>query len=142
MQRWPSYALLGFQLGFVLLLGMTTSQNSWITVTFTLIAAAMMLWGLFSLRHQLSALPEPKKGAPLIQQGPFRWVRHPVYTGLILWGLGQVLGSLQVHALVFFVGLFITLLFKIQREERLLTAEHADYSDYKKRTKALVPFVF
>ena len=82
-----------------------------------------------------------KEDHELIQRGPYRVVRHPIYSGLLLMMLrtivlvGRVGGFLALA--ICFCGFWV----KLRREEALLTKHLPGYSEYMRRTKALVPFV-
>lgn len=77
----------------------------------------------------------------LVRSGPYRWVRHPAYTSMILelLALGLLLQS-------YFTGLAVTLLFvptllaRIRIEEAALSQQIAGYADYQRATPALVPY--
>jgi protein-S-isoprenylcysteine O-methyltransferase Ste14 len=74
-------------------------------------------------------------------EGPYKWIRHPMYAGLVLALLGSALtvetrAAFSIAA-VCFVGLFV----KSRREEALLANRIAGYAEYRRRVKAFVPFV-
>lgn len=80
----------------------------------------------------------------VVQHGPYRWVRHPSYGGVLLiaTGLGLMIGNWASVA-VLTVGMGAILLYRIPREEReLLQHLGTNYQDYVQRTKRLIPFVF
>lgn len=97
--------------------------------------ARVMLGGNWSSRVAL------KENHELIQRGPYRVVRHPIYSGLLLMTLGTVLLAGTVGAFAALVICFGGFWIKLRQEEALLTKRLAGYSEYKARTKALVPFV-
>lgn len=79
----------------------------------------------------------------LVMTGPYRWVRHPGYTGSLLTWLGYALTSRSLPAL----GVITTLLGRVyyQRitaEEALLARELPGYEAYREHTRKLVPFVW
>ncbi len=79
----------------------------------------------------------------LVTTGPYRWVRHPAYTSMILElaSLGLLLTSRYTSLLV--ALLFIpTLIARIRIEEAALRAKIAGYSDYQRATPALLPYKF
>jgi protein-S-isoprenylcysteine O-methyltransferase Ste14 len=88
-------------------------------------------------------MPMTRREDPdLVTTGPYRYVRHPIYTGIILGLVGTALATtlylLVAAALV--TGFFA---FSATREERFLTEEFPEaYPAYKRSTKMLVPFVF
>jgi protein-S-isoprenylcysteine O-methyltransferase Ste14 len=98
--------------------------------------------GVWDLRASFSVFPRPVAGAPLIESGAYRFIRHPIYSGLVLGaiGWGLVTGSFVV------IGasglLFLLFAGKSQREEIWLSAEHPEYDAYRRRTKRLIPWIY
>jgi protein-S-isoprenylcysteine O-methyltransferase Ste14 len=88
-------------------------------------------------------MPMTRRSEPeLVTTGPYRTVRHPIYTGIIAALIGTALATSLLGLIVAAaVAGFFT--FSAVREERFLTGEFPDsYPAYKARTKMLVPFVF
>ena len=78
----------------------------------------------------------------VVQKGPYRLIRHPSYTGLLLTALGLLLCSTNWLSLACFVIALPGFAYRIQVEESALTAALGDaYRDYMRHTKRLVPFV-
>jgi protein-S-isoprenylcysteine O-methyltransferase Ste14 len=109
----------------------------------TLAGIAMMWWARIYLGRLWSSAITRKEGHRLIDTGPYAYVRHPIYTGLIAAliataGAQATLGALAGAALVIF-GVWL----KAQAEERFLADElGADvYGDYRRRVPMLVPFL-
>lgn len=98
--------------------------------------------GAFSLREGLTPLPYPKEGARLIESGPYRIVRHPIYSGVILVAFGWALAVHGSLTLVYALALFVFLDLKSRREERWLNEKFPHYADYAKRVRKLLPFVY
>jgi protein-S-isoprenylcysteine O-methyltransferase len=89
-----------------------------------------------------SAQPALKEGHELVTSGPYRYVRHPIYTGILLALLGSVLPASAIFAAIW-VAALVTFLVRIRIEEALMTRQFPDqYPDYKQRTKRLIPFVW
>jgi protein-S-isoprenylcysteine O-methyltransferase Ste14 len=99
------------------------------------ISARIMLGGNWSARVTL------KENHELIQRGPYRLVRHPIYSGLLLMILGTALMAGQVGGFIALVVCFCGFWIKLRQEEALLSQHLPGYSEYMRRTKALVPFV-
>ncbi len=78
----------------------------------------------------------------LIEKGPYAYIRHPLYSGLLLMFLGMALYCGRKACIVVFVYCFFGFYFKSQMEERLLAKTFPAYSEYKRRTKALIPFIW
>jgi protein-S-isoprenylcysteine O-methyltransferase Ste14 len=88
-------------------------------------------WGMPMTLHEK---PE------LVTSGPYRYVRHPIYTGMS----GMVIGSTLVFlpAVAWCVGMLVYMIVSALREERDMAARFPDaYPDYKRHSKMLVPFV-
>ena len=116
-----------------------------LTVTATLLTVAGVAFAIRAralLGSNWSARATVKEGHELILSGPYRLVRHPIYTGLLVAFLGTALLRCSPRSLLgvaVFLGVFV---WKIRIEERFLTAEFGEsYLDYKRRVKALIPFV-
>jgi protein-S-isoprenylcysteine O-methyltransferase Ste14 len=109
-----------------------------------LIAAGGLLAarGSWDLRASFSPFPRPVEGAPLIETGAYRLVRHPIYGGLILAGLGWSLVTSSVLAALATGLLFVLFAAKGRREEALLEAIHPGYGAYRRRSKRLIPWVY
>lgn len=101
----------------------------------------LLLAGLFRLGSNLTPLPYPKPNAALVQSGPYRLVRHPIYAGGIVFAYGWALVTLGWLTLVYATVLLIFLDLKSTREERWLAEKFPDYPDYQRRVRKLIPFI-
>jgi len=100
------------------------------------------IWARLALGTNWSATVAFRHGQELVERGPYRFVRHPIYTGVLLMvaGTATVLGNLA--GLLSLGVCFLGHWWKLRREEALLTKHFPDsYPDYRSRTKALIPFV-
>lgn len=103
----------------------------------------IMIWARITLGKNWSGNIVIKENHELIIGGPYKYVRHPIYSGLILMVLGVVL-YFNTLALVIFFGIFFWgAYYKAKKEEGILTKHFSDnYLEYKKHTKYLIPFIF
>ena len=90
-------------------------------------------------RTRFSVMPEPRPGGSLVERGPYRLVRHPMYAAVLLSGLGAALCRGDPSHGLWLALLALVLWAKIRREERLLVAAYPAYADYRRRVGALVP---
>jgi protein-S-isoprenylcysteine O-methyltransferase Ste14 len=100
------------------------------------------IWARWTLAGNWSSNVTFKQGHELVKTGPYRFVRHPIYSGLLVMCLGSAIeiGRLRcfLSLLVVGVGFWI----KLKQEERLLLRHFPDeYPDYQRQVKALMPFV-
>jgi protein-S-isoprenylcysteine O-methyltransferase Ste14 len=98
--------------------------------------------GIWDLRSSLSPFPRPITGAPLVESGAYRLIRHPIYSGLVLGALGWGLVTGSILALGAAGLLFLLLAAKSHREEAWLVAIHPEYGAYQQRTKRLIPWIY
>lgn len=98
--------------------------------------------GAWDLRASLSPFPRPVAGAPLIESGAYRLIRHPIYSGLVLGALGWGLVTGSILAIGAVGLLFLLLAAKARREEAWLSAVHPEYGAYRQRTKRLIPWIY
>ncbi len=93
-----------------------------------------------TLAGNWSAAVEIKEGHALIRGGLYRYVRHPIYAGILLALLGSALALDRWRALFGFVLIFAALLLKSRHEEIRLRQALPGYDDYARKTAALIPF--
>jgi protein-S-isoprenylcysteine O-methyltransferase Ste14 len=98
--------------------------------------------GIGTLGGSLSPLPKPLASAELIERGIYRFIRHPIYTGLILAALGGSIYAASPLALLLTLALVVVLDLKARREEIWLREQYAGYAGYAARTKKFIPRVY
>ncbi len=93
-----------------------------------------------TLRRSLTAMPIPKENGKLSTTGLYRYVRHPMYTSVLLLALGIALhsGSAIKYLLVAF--LYVLLYLKSVFEEKYLGLKYSEYAEYSARIPRFVPF--
>ena len=109
-----------------------------------LIVAGVLLgiWSLWVMRRsKLRILPDPSENAVLITEGPYKIIRHPMYSAVLLFCAGLN------HWVVFeeymvYIMLFITLVVKLFFEEQMLAEKFENYCHYQLRSYRIVPFIF
>jgi len=113
-----------------------------IAVIFMLCGFAFAIWARRHIGRFWSARVTLKEGHQLIESGPYRLVRHPIYSGLLLSMAATVMTIGSVQSLCGYALLVGALIFKLAAEERLLAANFGPaYREYQKRVKALIPGV-
>lgn len=109
--------------------------------TLRIIGLSTVFVALWQLRnYSLSVLPEPVKGAQLCTRGLYGRMRHPIYSGIILWGIGTVMIRPGLVRAGLLLALILLFWFKTQREERLLAqAFGTRYARYCLSTARFIP---
>jgi protein-S-isoprenylcysteine O-methyltransferase Ste14 len=109
-----------------------------------LVGLALITAGSWVLRRarSFSVLPRPVESGMLVEAGPYRWVRHPLYVGVVLAAIGGAIYRESLVAGALTVALAVVLDLKRRREETWLLGRFPAYAEYRERTKAWVPFVY
>lgn len=98
--------------------------------------------GTLLLGRNRTILPEPKPGSRLITHGIYAWVRHPLYTSVILLSYAWAIGWQSLPALVLAIATTGFLDAKSRHEETRLRKHFPDYPAYARRVKRLIPFLY
>ncbi len=144
-KRASSHLLVVLQAAFLVIcclpIGWRNAGSPW----FLLGCAVGSVLGLIVLYYNrpgnFAVYPEVKTGAQLITHGPYRYVRHPMYTALMIMMAG--IAGYNGHWVNYLAALGITtvVVMKAYREEELLPLVFPQYAVYKAQTKRFVPYV-
>ena len=117
--------------------------SSWVGITLFLVGALVGLWAIMHNRGgNFNIRPDLKEGCELIMTGPYHFVRHPMYTSVILMTLALAVATpiyMQWSSLAL---LIVVLALKAIREERLWCEGSTEYKAYMKETKRFIPFIY
>jgi protein-S-isoprenylcysteine O-methyltransferase Ste14 len=118
-------------------------NQTWLKLAGTLLTwfgVAGAIWARIHIGEYWSARITLKEDHQLIQTGPYRYVRHPIYTGLLLATIGTAIVQGELSG---WVGVFMVLLLhfrKARKEELLLATQFGpSYEEYRRRTGFLIP---
>lgn len=101
------------------------------------------VWALVAMRlATFSVMPDVKATGQLIRQGPYRWIRHPMYLAVLLVTGALVADTPTWPRLVIWGVLLLDILLKIHHEERLLVAHYPAYATYRQQSKRLIPYLY
>lgn len=120
-------------------------SNQWLPLLGVLLlwaGVAFAIWARATLGRNWSAVVQVKRDHELIERGPYRWVRHPIYTGLLMAYLGTTFALGEWRGLLGTAIVGVSFWFKLKLEERWMREQFgARYEDYMRRVKALLPGV-
>ncbi len=116
-----------------------TSVIITIGAVLTAIAVVLGVLGALYLGRELTPSPLPTASAKLVTEGPYRFVRHPIYTAVTVLGVGISLRSGSVMGTVAFIGLIILFNFKARWEETRLAMSFPGYESYMNTTGRFLP---
>ena len=100
---------------------------------------ATLTFAFFALRPSLRISPIPKDGSPLIARGIYKYVRHPMYLGLLSIGLALAANASNTVGWILYIVLMITLNTKANFEDRLLREIHPESMHYQMHTSKILP---
>lgn len=107
-----------------------------------LLSAALALVGFLTLGSNLSPHPKPRPQGTLVQHGIYAWIRHPLYTSLMVGSIGWAFLWQSAPALVAALALVVILDAKARVEERWLHNQFPAYADYARRVRRFLPWIY
>lgn len=117
-----------------------TPITNWLGVALTAAGIGFAIWARLYLGSNWSGTVTVKVGHELVRTGPYRFVRHPIYTGLITALLGTGLLRAQVRSLIALVLIYVGFKMKSKIEERtMIQTFGAQYHEYSRTTGAIIP---
>jgi protein-S-isoprenylcysteine O-methyltransferase Ste14 len=113
------------------------------TATLLCIAGLLdALWARVILGRNWSGMVTLKEGHELVERGPYRFVRHPIYTGMLTMFFATALVQRHLAGFVGVLLMFASFWIKLGLEENLMLQQFPGrYAGYRQRTKRLIPFV-
>ena len=144
-QRLQSYAYVSIQfgcIGYIALSAPVIPGNAFF-FSLEIVSIVLGVWSIGAMRvSNLSAIPDVKPDGVFVSRGPYKWIRHPMYSSVLGFTLALVLEYLTIERIVVWSLLCIDLLLKLSYEEKLLKARFENYTSYATKTKRLLPFFF
>ena len=108
----------------------------------TFAGVVFSVWARFVLAANWSSLVQLKQDHELIVEGPYRWVRHPIYTGVLLMFAGTALAVGEWRGLLAVAIAAAAFWRKLRLEETVMRGQFGDaYARYAERVPALIPLL-
>ncbi len=101
-----------------------------------------MVFCVYSLGHlgrNFSVIPQARK---MVQSGPYKFVRHPLYLGELISSLGSVLVTVTFSRMLFFFCLVFCQVYRAVQEEKILNSVFPEYQSYRSKTARFLPRIF
>ena len=128
-------------IALILLTGRLVPRSFPLQIVFVL-ALSLGIWALWIINFKNFRLtPNFPKDTRLVAKGPYKLIRHPMYSCLLLATLMIVLDDLSIIRIAIWIILFIDLYIKLVYEEKFIIDRNTDYLIYKRGTKRLIPFI-
>ena len=113
-----------------------------VAIALQLIAVALMVWSRITFgRRSFHAAANPTAGG-LVTTGPYRIIRHPIYTAACLFGWGSIVVHWSLVSVALEMLLLLGALVRMICEEQLVQQKYPEYVEYAKVTKRMVPHLF
>lgn len=111
-------------------------------VALQILALSLMVWARITFgSRSFHYAPNPTEGG-LVTNGPYRYLRHPIYASILYFALAGILANWSMTAVLCYGLLCLGAGLRILCEERLVIQQYPEYSAYAGRTKRIIPFVF
>ena len=119
-----------------------TIATYWIGVGLVVTGLGFSIWARRRLGRNWSGTVTLKEDHELIRTGPYRWVRHPIYTGILLGFFGTAVALGEWRGLIAVALVVVAFSLKIRLEERWMIETFGDaYRRYRAEVRALIPFI-
>jgi protein-S-isoprenylcysteine O-methyltransferase Ste14 len=119
-----------------------TSLSTSIGVFLCVSGLLFAIWARVILGRNWSGVITLKEGHELIERGPYRVVRHPIYTGILAMFAGTAIALGYFGGFLGLLLVFVSFWLKLKREEDLMLKHFPDkYAAYRRRTKRIIPFL-
>lgn len=142
MKLISKFALLIVVLSLIyLIISGSLFSTSPFVIIIQLIAVGLSIWARRSFTsEQFSIHAEPGKGG-LIEKGPYKYIRHPMYTSALLLIWSSVLGHFGYATVAVAILITFVTIVRMMTEEKLLREQFQEYKEYSERTKRVIPFL-
>lgn len=141
--------LVALQLGCMAMLGLVAwpavraaavAPGAWALL---LASLALGVWALSANRPgNFNIRPEPHPAGQLVRTGPYRWIRHPMYTAVLTGGSACAWAAASWTGWITLLALTMVLLVKALLEEKWISQAHPDYTDYAAHSRRFLPGLF
>ena len=108
-------------------------------ITLSLLGLLIMAAAIIALRAVIQIAPEPNEGGHLVTRGIYGWMRHPIYTAILILVVGLFLRKPTLLVAIAGGVVIVFLFIKVRLEERLLLERYPEYAEYRRRAWGLVP---
>ncbi|MGB7280893.1 MAG: isoprenylcysteine carboxylmethyltransferase family protein [Candidatus Acidiferrum sp.] len=116
------------------------SAIRWLGVAITAAGIGFALWARWHLGSNWSGLVTLKEGHELIRTGPYRFIRHPIYTGVLIGVFGTLLEDGEMRSLIALAMVWLSFDVKARREESFLAQEFGPgFAEHQSHTGMFLP---
>ena len=118
-------------------------QLEWWTVLLFFFSGFLAFWAMGVMKlGNFNVVPTPVENGVLVSAGPYKLIRHPMYTSIFIFAMATLTDQFNYIKLVISLVLVVGLIVKMLFEEDLLCKHFSGYKDYMMKTKRVIPFVW
>jgi protein-S-isoprenylcysteine O-methyltransferase Ste14 len=136
-----AYALLAIPLAFLVLTRRFFSPLP-VVIALQVVGMLVVVWARLTFGMRSFHVGSNATQGGLVPTGPYRYVRHPIYAGVLVILAGVLVGHHDVDTLIAVGCAAATLAARIVAEERSVVRTYPEYANYAQRTKRLIPWLF
>ena len=115
----------------------------WWTFLLLGVSGFLAFWAMAVMKlGNFNVVPYPVVNGNMVTAGPYRLIRHPMYTSIFIFAFALLAGQFDYLKLIISLVLVAGLLVKMIYEEGLLCDHFPDYRSYMQKTKRVIPFVW
>jgi len=119
-----------------------TTSSAWVGAFLCVSGLVFAIWARLILGRNWSGVITLKEGHELIERGPYRVARHPIYTGILAMFAGTAIAIGYFGGFIGLLLLFVSFWVKLKREEVLMLKHFpTKYAAYQRRVKRIIPFL-
>jgi protein-S-isoprenylcysteine O-methyltransferase Ste14 len=119
----------------------TLFSSAVVVIAAQVIAVGIAIWARRSFPTKTFRVDATPSAETIIRRGPYRLIRHPMYSAALLFIWAAVLSHLSAWTVAIGVVVTITATLRVVLEERFLRNRYPEYAAYAQMTKAIVPYV-
>lgn len=127
---------------FILLTGSVIASNITL-VLFQILAILILFVAAWQMRRtKYYRVPDIGKQSELVKSGIYKYIRNPMYLSQLLFFGIMIINLFSVYRLIVYLIFLINFIYKIQYEEILLNSHFKEFTQYKKTSWRLIPFIY
>ncbi len=136
-----AYALLAIPLAFLVLTRRFFSPSP-VAIALQVVGMLVVVWARLTFGMRSFHVGSNATQGGLVTTGPYRYVRHPIYAGILVILAGVLVGHRDVDTLIAVGCAAAALAVRLLAEERAVVRTYPEYAHYAQRTKRLIPWLF
>ena len=135
------YVMAVIGLAFLIFKNYVISENP-VIIIIQLLSFCLMVWARITFKSRSFHLTANPTEGGLVTNGPYKWLRHPIYAAIIYFSWACLIAFPETEALIAVIFITSGLFTRMLLEEKELKKTYPEYTEYSKRAKRLIPFIF